>query len=191
MISDPPAIVENETMTPALKQDGIPFLKESDPILIQTYRWLLSKSTLMKDLVEELAKAEPKACYMLAVTHENKYQIRVSERGDGYRVTLLVPVTYWAHCGDALEPWVAGTVFLMHAIAAKGHWRLIQRPDYYSFMQNDIDRSFAFQRKIREEIVPMDPVRLVDLPNGEALYRDAFRRKRLKTSPMPRIPLPR
>lgn len=190
MISDPPAIVEQDAAVSAVKADGIPFLEGSDPVLTRTYHWLFSNSKTMRDLVAELARAEPRARYVLAVGSAGRYQIRISENGDGYVVTLGVPVTMWTQFGDALEPWVAGVVFLMHAVATKGHWGLTARPEHYSFTRHDVDNSFAFQKRIRKEIVSLDPVRLMDLPDGEALYRAAFLRKVKKSSPNPKIPLP-
>jgi len=175
--ADPP--VPNAALT------ELAWFGESDPMLMDLFRWLLARLPSLQKVVIELVKAEPKALFRLMPDFEVRYgRMTLAKTATHYEITLLVPVLPWTRAHDALEPWVASTVFLALGAARRGGVRGTRDPQTYRWDPQAEQQAFAFQAQVRAELRSLDPSRYGDLPDGQKLYQKGF-----PTLQQPRRPL--
>lgn len=170
-------------------QADLPLLPGSDPIILSAFRWTLAHSASLRDLLPKIASAEPRARYRLLPGFEQNYgKLIVHPTADAYDVDVLVPILPWRQCGDALEPWIAGALYLAWYAAGDGHLRGTTSRDHLAFLPRTRKAAFAFQAQVRKELVAADPERLKDLPDALELYLTGFRPP-LRPTPYGRVPV--
>ena len=165
----PPSIITPEPLP------ELPLLPGSDPQILETYKWTVAHSPSLQVVVRELAIAERKARYRLCVGLDANYgRLLVSTTNEEYHIDIQVPVLGWARCGDALEPWIALSLYLARSVATEGALTKASDPYLLRFSKKTKSEAFEFQKKIRREIVLSDPERLKNLPDGLALFESGF-----------------
>lgn len=153
----------------------LPLLPGSDPLLLDVYRWTLAHSPSLQQVVRHLAKAERKARYRLVPGLDVTYgRLLIITADDEYQIDIQVPVLPWRRCGDALEPWIATALFLAMETATTGDVRETRHPHQLRFIKKTELAAFAFQAKVKKELMDYDPGRLKDLPDGSLLYQRGF-----------------
>ncbi|MBK7293766.1 MAG: hypothetical protein IPI84_08320 [Holophagaceae bacterium] len=157
-------------------QAEMPLLPGSDPVVLAVFQWALANSPSLREVVRQLPAADRKARYRLVPDLDANYgNLRIQATGDLYHIDIGVSFLGWSRCGDALEPWVATALFLALETARHGRVRETGNPQALRFVWETKAEAFAFQAKVREELAAADPVRMRDLPDGELLYKHAFR----------------
>jgi hypothetical protein len=58
--------------------------------------------------------------------------------------------------------------------ASEGGFRQTRDPNRLQFLEKTRFEAFAFQAKVRKELMAADPERLKDLPDGSVLFRRGF-----------------
>jgi len=170
---------------------AVPLLPGSDPLMLGTYRWTLAHSPSLQKVVRQLAAAERKARYRLVPgLNPNFGGLLVRVTPEAYEIDLQVSMLAWSHSGDALEPWVATTLFLALEAASKGKLKETGDPQHLHFLDATKQAAFAFQDQVRKELALADPERLKDLPNGARLFELGFR-PLPKAPGVPAVPVPR
>lgn len=153
----------------------LPLLPGSDPQILGTYKWTVAHSPSLQVVVRELVRAERKARYRLCVGLDASYgRLLVRPTKEEYHIDIQVPILAWARCEDALEPWIAMSLYLARTIATEGALSKGSDPYSLGFPKKTKSAAFEFQKIIRNEIVISDPVRLKDLPDGLALFESGF-----------------
>jgi len=183
----PPSIVAPEPLP------ELPLLPGSDPQLLETYRWTLAHSQSLQAVVRELARAERKARYRLCVGLDASYgRLFVRPTDEEYHIDIQVPILGWARCEDALEPWIASSLYLARIVATEGALTRASEPYSLNFPKKTKSAVFAFQKIIRSELAVSDPVRLGNLPDGLELLASGFYPPTLPMRKLrpPRRPLP-
>lgn len=168
----------------------LPLLPGSDPLVLGAYRWTVVHSVSLQEVVRQLAAADTKARFRLLAGLSEKYDFTIFTTNDGYQIDIAVPVLAWTRCGDALEPWIASSLFLALEVVRKEKYRSNPDSNQHSFLQESIWDSFKFQGRVRKELLISDPVRLKDLPDGSSLYKSRFRPASASSGPPSRRPLP-
>ncbi|MCE1203130.1 MAG: hypothetical protein LWW79_00765 [Holophagaceae bacterium] len=159
-----------------LAQVEMPLLPGSDPVILAAFHWTLLHSPSLRGVVSQLPAADRKARYRLVPDLDSNYgYLRIQATGDLYHIDIGVSFLGWSRCGDALEPWVATALFLALQTARHGKVRETGNPQALRFIRETQAEAFAFQAKVREELAAADPVRMKDLPDGELLYKHAFK----------------
>ncbi len=153
----------------------LPLLPDSDPMLLGAYQWTVAHSPSLQAVVRQLATTDKKAHYRLVPGLDAKFSLTVSPTQDGYEINVEVPVLAWSQCGDAVEPWIASALFLMLEAISKEKYREQSGSKSYALLRESVSASFAFQNRVKKELVAADPERLRDLPDGRALYESRFR----------------
>ena len=153
----------------------LPLLPGSDPLILGVYQWTVAHSLSLQEVVRQLAAADLKARYRLIPGLSGRYGSTIYATSDGYQIDVEVPILAWSQCGDALEPWVASSLFLALEVVSKERYRVNSNPHIYSFIQGSIHASFIFQNRVRKELLITDSVRLKDLPDGASIYESGFR----------------
>lgn len=155
-------------------------------MLMDSFQWMLSRLPGFQKVVIELANAEPKAYYRLVPDLKVSYgRMTLAKTSTHYEITLLVPVLPWSRSHDALEPWVASTVFLALDAARRGGVLSTRDPQTYHWDTEVQQHTFAFQTQIRAELRILDPNLYGDLPDGLKLFKKGF-----PSLQQPRRPLP-
>jgi len=149
-------------------------LPGSDPVILGSYQWTLDHSPSLQQVVQELVRTDRKARYRFVPGLDNRYTFLVRPTAREYEIDIEVPMLAWRQCGDALEPWIASTLFLVLEVVKKEQYRTFADGNHLSFLKGSIAASFAFQRKVKDELEKADPVRLKDLPDGASIYASRF-----------------
>ncbi|WP_285724091.1 hypothetical protein [Geothrix rubra] len=124
--------------------------------------------------MRQLAAADGKARYRLLPGLGARFEFTVSAADGEYQVNIEVPILAWTRCHDALEPWIASSLFLALEVISKEKYRGNPNPHQYVFLPSSIRASFDFQSQVRRELQAIDPLRLKDLPDGARLYNLGF-----------------
>jgi len=157
-------------------QVEMPLLPGSDPVILAVFHWALVHSPSLREVVRRLPAADRKARYRLVPDLDANYgNLRIQATGALYHIDIGVSFLGWSRCGDALEPWVATALFLALETAQHGNVRETGNPQALRFILETKADAFAFQARVREELAAADPVRMKNLPDGELLYKNAFR----------------
>lgn len=165
---EPPALAAPQALS------ELPLLPGSDPAILATYRWTLAHSSTLQEVVRRLAKADRKARFRLVPGFEERYDILVVPTQEEYEIDIRVPILGWTRCEDALEPWIASSLFLAVEIVEKERYRHRKVAREVAFLKGSIQASFTFQRKVREELQAADPERLKNLRDGSGIYLSRF-----------------
>lgn len=152
----------------------LPLQPGSDPLILGAYRWTVTHSASLQGVVRQLAAADRKARYRLLPGLGDRFSFTIAARDGEYQIDIEVPILAWTRCGDALEPWIASSLFLVLEVVSREKYRADPDPHRYFFTKSSIRASFAFQREVRKELQAMDPVRLKDLPDGAVIYDSGF-----------------
>lgn len=154
----------------------MPLLPGSDPMLLGAFQWAFKHSPSLSQLVQRLVLAERKARYRFVPGLDSNFgRLVVEPTRDGYDIDIEVPIIAWNRCGDALEPWIASSLLLAFETASKGRLLETRDPKHFQFLRETMEAAFAFQAKVRKELVAADPERLKDLPDGQRLYESGYR----------------
>jgi hypothetical protein len=138
------------------------------------YQWTLEHSPSLQQVVQELVHSDRKARYRLVPGLDDRYTFLVRPTAREYEIDVEIPILAWRQCGDALEPWIASTLFLVLEVTKKEQYRTFADENHLAFLKGSIAASFAFQRKVKDELVKADPMRLKDLPDGARIYASRF-----------------
>lgn len=152
----------------------LPLLPGSDALILGVYQWTVAHSVSLQGVVRQLAAADGKARYRLLPGLGARFEFTVSAADGEYQVDIEVPILAWTRCQDALEPWIASSLFLALEVISKEKYRGNPNPHQYVFLPSSIRASFVFQSQVRRELQAIDPLRLKDLPDGARLYNLGF-----------------
>ncbi|WP_306591161.1 hypothetical protein [Geothrix sp. 21YS21S-4] len=165
----PPALIGPESVV------ELPMYPGSDPMILATYRWVLAHSPSLREVVRRLARADKKARFRLVPGLGDRYDFLITPTPVDYEIEIQVPILGWTRCEDALEPWIASSLFLALEVVEKERYRDRSARGYLAFLDGSLHGSFVFQRKVRQELQAVEAERLKDLPDGPGLYRSGFR----------------
>lgn len=158
----------------ALPAAELPLLPGSNPLILGTYQWTLARSPSLQQVVRELARADRKARYRLIPGLGDGYTFVVTPVNEEYEIDIEVPVLPWRQCGDALEPWIASSLFMVLEVVKNEKYRAHSRQNILTFLPGSVSASFIFQSKVKKELQASDPERLKDLPDGARIYHSHF-----------------
>ena len=167
-----PVVLPSTTL---VTSEELPLLPGSDPMILGVYQWTVAHSPSLQQVVRQLARAERKARYRLMPGLDLNYgRLVVEATGEAYDIDIQVAVLPWRRCGDALEPWIATAVFLALEAASKGDLQVTHDSHRLTFLNQTRAAAFAFQAKVRKELVMADPLRLKGLPDGLVIFQRGF-----------------
>lgn len=152
----------------------LPLAAGSDPVILDAYRWALAHSPSLQQVVQQLAGADRKARYRLLPGLDPQYTLLITPTNQEYEIDVRVPVMGWRVCGDALEAWIASTLFLVLEVVKDEKYRTRGGKEPMAFLRGSIAASFAFQHRVKQELEKADPGRLKDLPDGARIYAAQF-----------------
>jgi hypothetical protein len=152
----------------------LPLAPGSDPLILDAYRWTLAHSPSLQQVVQQLARTDRKARFRLLPGLEKKYTFWITPTDQEYEIDVEVPVLGWRVCGDALEAWIASSLFLVLEVVKDEKYRVHGSREPMTFLRGSIAASFAFQNRVKEELEKADPGRLKDLPDGARIYAAQF-----------------
>lgn len=152
----------------------LPLAPGSDPLILDAYRWTLAHSPSLQQVVQQLVGADRKARYRLLPGLDPQYTFLITPTNQEYEIDVRVPVLGWRVCGDALEAWIASTLFLVLEVVKDEKYRAHGGKEPMTFLRGSIAASFAFQNRVKQELEKADPGRLKDLPDGARIYATQF-----------------